>query len=132
MKSIIQRILPSSIVDFFKKIYHGFFLFSYGFRDMSLFLKYSSILSESNNQSKLIARISMAYHGIEKGLTMPNRRLGFGKEGVLRVVSLCESYVKNKYDIKNNQFLHALGVLYEYRDLHHNEDFILDESIINK
>lgn len=132
MKSIIIKFLPEPIIVFLKKIYHTFFLFYYGFFDSVLFLKYSSILSEINNQNKLIARISMAYHGIEKGLTMPNRRLGFGREGIIRVLSLCESYIDENYDITNNQFLHALGVLYEYRKLHYDEQFTLSDNIINR
>lgn len=132
MKSLINQLLPYSVLVFFKKIYHSFFLFYYGFCDLFLFLKHSSILSESNNQSKLVARISMAYHGIEKGLTMPNRRLGFGKKGLLRVLSLCDLYIKKKYDTTNNQFLHALGVLYEYRNLHGSENFILNDEIVNR
>lgn len=131
MKRVINRIFPHFLKTYLKIVYHSILLFYYGLCDSSLFLSNSSIINESNKQVKLVARISMAYHSLEKGLTMPKRRLGFGKKGAIRLISLCELYIVKNYDTNNNQFLHALGVLFEYRDVHIANDFILDDKIIS-
>src|SRR5438874_2298083 len=43
-------------------------------------VRYSSAVSTGNSREKLAALITMAYHGIEKGLALPAPRPGFGKE----------------------------------------------------
>ena len=40
------------------------------------------------------AEIVMGYHVLEKGLTMPRRRLGFGKGAVVHLVNLISSFEK--------------------------------------
>lgn len=65
----------------------------------------------------LLANIIMAYHVLEKGLTMPERRLGFGKDVVGRLEMLIDEYV-SLYKLDNRQVSHAVGVMKEYRELH--------------
>lgn len=132
MKRVINRIFPDFLRTYLKIVYHSILLFYYGLCDSFLFLSNSSIINESNKQVKLVARISMAYHSLEKGLTMPKRRLGFGIKGAMHVISLCELYIAKNYDTSNNQFLHALGVLYEYRNVHVAKNFTLDDKIISR
>ena len=62
------------------------------------------------------AEIVMGYHVIEKGLTMPHRRLGFGKKAVLHLINLIESFERRFED--DPQVRHAVGVLRAYRELH--------------
>ena len=62
------------------------------------------------------AEIVMAYHILEKGLTMPRRRLGFGQGAVLHLMSLVESFERRFGD--DGQVRHAVGVLRAYREMH--------------
>lgn len=62
------------------------------------------------------AEIVMGYHVLEKGLTMPRRRLGFGKGAVVHLVNLVESFTRRFGD--DPQVSHAIGVLRAYRELH--------------
>ena len=62
------------------------------------------------------AEIVMGYHVLEKGLTMPHRRLGFGKGAVVHLVNLVESFTRRFGD--DPQVTHAVGVLRAYRELH--------------
>lgn len=62
------------------------------------------------------AEIVMGYHVLEKGLTMPRRRLGFGKGAVVHLVNLIQSFEKRFGN--DPQVRHAVGVLRAYRELH--------------
>jgi len=81
------------------------------------------------------AEIVMSYHVLEKGLTMPRRRLGFGKGAVVHLVNLIESFERRfecassgsvpnstlkdaNPTLKDPQVRHAAGVLRAYRELH--------------
>ena len=68
------------------------------------------------------AEIVMGYHVIEKGLTMPRRRLGFGKGAIVHLINLIESYERSfcgDAGLKDDsQVSHAVGVLRAYRELH--------------
>ena len=62
------------------------------------------------------AEIVMGYHVLEKGLTMPRRRLGFGKGAIVHLMNLIESFERRFGD--DPQVNHAVGVLRAYRELH--------------
>ena len=62
------------------------------------------------------AEIVMGYHVIEKGLTMPRRRLGFGKGSVVHLMNLIDSFERRFGN--DPQVSHAVGVLRAYRELH--------------
>jgi len=62
------------------------------------------------------AEIVMGYHVLEKGLTMPRRRLGFGQGAIVHLVNLVESFERRFGS--DSQVAHAVGVLRAYRDLH--------------
>jgi nitroreductase len=132
MKEKIKQIMPKFIVFFIKGAIKSVLLRVYYIHDRRHFFHYSSFFSETDAQRKLIGRISMAYHGIEKGLTMPNRRVKFGKNAVSRTVSLCNLYIKNHYDLSDNQFLHTLGVLSEYLELYKSNNLEPDARLKNK
>ena len=62
------------------------------------------------------AEIVMGYHVLEKGLTMPRRRRGFGKGAVVHLVNLIQSFEKRFGN--DPQVRHAVGVLKAYREMH--------------
>lgn len=98
--------------------------------DAKIYLKYSNSFDDDSNQKKLLASIIRQYHIVEKGLAMPNMKFGFGTEVLKQLVGKCIEFSK-KYDITNDQYRHALGVLLEYKSVHENSNEI-DGKIINK
>ncbi len=94
-------------------------------------IKFSSAIRYDDTQLKLVSTIIRNYHVVEKGLTMPETRLGFGKD---RINILCDDiilYIK-KYGLDNDQIHHAIGVLLEYDHLHRQNNFILSDNIQSK
>ena len=65
------------------------------------------------------AEIVMGYHVLEKGLTMPRRRLGFGKGAVVHLINLVNAF-ERRFGRDDAQVRHAVGVLRAYRELHRN------------
>lgn len=63
------------------------------------------------------SEIVMAYHVLEKGLTMPRRRLGFGKGAVVHLINLIDAF-ERRFGADEPQVRHAVGVLRAYRELH--------------
>ena len=63
------------------------------------------------------AEIVMGYHVLEKGLTMPKRRLGFGKGAILHLIELIRQY-EARFGLDDPQVRYAIGVLRAYRQLH--------------
>lgn len=70
-----------------------------------------------DRKSAARAEIVMGYHVLEKGLTMPHRRLGFGKGAVVHLVNLVDSF-ERRFGAGDPQVTHAVGVLRAYRELH--------------
>jgi len=83
-------------------------------------LRYLGDSNDSNKQKHLIYRMIVTYHIIEKGLTMPTIRPGFGQEVVTRLCNICQDYLNAALDKHNVHYLHALKVLNEYIEYHVN------------
>lgn len=84
--------------------------------DMKQFLDGAGAL-HLDRKAAARSEIVMAYHVIEKGLTMPHRRLGFGKGAVVHLVNLIDSF-ERRFGACDTQVRHAAGVLRAYRELH--------------
>tara|TARA_B110000238_G_C16054414_1_gene407580 strand:- start:155 stop:1132 length:978 start_codon:yes stop_codon:yes gene_type:complete len=104
--------------------------FKIHFYDICRDIKYSNGFYNDDKEEKLLTVIVVDSHSIEKGLTMPNGRLGFGKAKILTLIKNCDTYKRN-YNIKDELFLEALGVIKEYLHNHEVSNYVLDSEIIN-
>ncbi len=91
---------------------------------------YSGSLHAMKRESLAYA-IGMEYHRVEKGLTMPDRRLGFGQQVVFNLVVLIRRYIKNGGKARDFEASHALSILREYFDLHKSEGYELLPHVKN-
>lgn len=82
-------------------------------------------------KSRLEGRITMQYHVVEKGLTMPEMRLGFGRLAIYELINSCEVY-ERKFGKENCQVNHAINVLDEYVKTHQKNAFQIDQEIVDK
>jgi len=88
-------------------------LFAY---DCKRFVRYAGCFNDSVRGASL-ARIIMAYHVLEKGMTMPRRRLDFGHAAVLNLIGLIRDF-ENRFGFNEDQVNHAVGCVKEYLELH--------------
>jgi nitroreductase len=68
------------------------------------------------------ADIIKHYHVLEKGLSMPEVKKGFGLDVATSLITLCEHYFKLGYSVENYQIRSALNVLKKYID--YNSQFV--------
>lgn len=97
--------------------------------DFIRFYKYSGFTGLTE-KSRLEAMIIHDYHIIEKGLTMPETRLGFGKQVLLILISNCKKYIA-LHGYSNIQVKHAVQVVNEYKEFHNKLNYKLDETVID-
>lgn len=131
MKQFLKFIFPKKLMQYLlinlenykiRKLIKAAFIYDY-----ERYLSYSST-TKYDTQIKLISKIIIQYHIIEKGLTMPIPRLGFGKIVIEELINNCLDYLK-KYSRREEQLIHAISVILEYEDFHKRQNFILEPSI---
>lgn len=88
-----------------------------------------SVLVAERKKSKehLLSEIILHYHVLEKGLSMPERRYGFGCRNVIELCSLIKQYLV-RYNKDSNQLLFAVEAILEYKQIHisSGKDYPLD------
>ena len=94
--------------------------------DFLKFSIYSSVFIKGS-EKRIEANITYLYHGIEKGLSMPNLRMNFGKDKVESLLELTKLYIKSTYNTELTQFRTACTVLCNYFELHKKNDVNIDD-----
>lgn len=100
-------------------------LFYYNFKR---YLKFSAT---RDSEESLIGYLTMAVHGIEKGLTMGDFRAGFGRDRLLKLLDESEKYIK-KYGLSNIQIHHIATVVNDYNLSHQAIGYQLDSEMSEK
>jgi len=120
-------------MNFFKLFKNFWHVIINYLNDILRYFRYSTTLHRAKNEKELEARIIAHYHIIEKGLSMPKIKLGFGKKIILSLIKLLIRYINSGYDQNKTSFLAALESLQQYAKYHkkHNFDIAEIESKIN-
>jgi len=116
--------------NMFQKTWHVFimtcdcivFYIYWFYRDM----KYGML---NRGKEDLLNRLLVAGHIIEKGITMPNRKYGFGKDVIQLVVSFCYRCIK-QYGVDYDELQYAIDDLREYKKIHEDNGVDLPEYIV--
>ncbi|MGX1191850.1 nitroreductase family protein [Metabacillus sp. SLBN-84] len=100
--------------------------------DLIKFIKYSSTFDTKKTRESHEASLIFYYHKIEKGLSLPKPRPGFGKEHVFYLVGLLEDYVKKYgWDDVSKVSLNTLNVYHDFNYRNNIEMKNLAERIRN-
>ena len=102
----------------------GFTVFS---NDLLYFIKCSNLGSLNHTKDSCQESLTALYHIIEKGLSMPNRRLGFGQEKMIFLIEKCSIYYK-EFGL-DSQLTYALSIIKEYDELHKKENYQLENNL---
>ncbi|WP_257666574.1 nitroreductase family protein [Parapedobacter tibetensis] len=131
LKRIIKAVLPSKLYHLVLRSYSSFRVrqkikqaFLYDYRR---YLKASGSFG-GNTSIQLIGNIIREYHSVEKGLTLPQTRLGFGKRAVLILINDLIKHVKN-YGGQDEQVRHGIQVVLEYEYFHEYHGFKIDQEV---
>ena len=95
---------------------------SIGWYHLRRSLKYAS---DYNTRNGWLASMRVRCHILEKGLTMPNTRFGFGQSRIVGILDV----LHNSPQYKNEEeYRYAIALLKEYLDLHDRNNKALPES----
>jgi len=84
----------------------------------------------NNSEAEKVKRdLTLAYHIIEKGLTMPVPRPGFGKQVVINLVQTIKKYQVLNLPANELEFVQSVSVLKEYLEFHQQIGFRLDAEV---
>ncbi len=122
----LKKRVPVRYKYFFKKFLSiGPIIGNYWY-DLRRFLKYSSTIKQPVKFKQLQSRIIASYHVVEKGLSMPERRLEFGKENIQYLISLIRQYDKSGFSKNDNQYKSAISALKSYVQIHEEANINLN------
>lgn len=81
------------------------------------------------DKDDLLNRLLVAGHIIEKGITMPHRRYGFGLGVIRTVIGFCDTCIQ-RYGAEHDQLQLALDDLLEYRQIHLEANYELPSDVL--
>lgn len=98
--------------------------------DMRRYIRYSGML-RIDSKGKLLGQIILKYHVVEKGLTMPQPRLGFGRENVMILINRVLEY-HDRYGLDHPQVRNGAEIVNEYLLFHKEAEYRLDPQLQRK
>ena len=125
MYAFVKKIFGPRVVRFLRRIVYSPLRVArpYYDYDMRRLMKYSGVF-KCDRREQFRAKVIMLYHIVEKGLTMPARRLGFGKNAICDLMAQI-SLFKNRF-LDDDQVAHAVGVLKAYLELHQGNNALME------
>ena len=90
--------------------------------DIIRFTKYLNYIDKDDTLDKIKGTLTMNYHVIEKGLTMPETRLGFGIVQINQLIMLLEKYKLSGYPLDEKEYEYSTRVLEEYLNFHESKE----------
>lgn len=117
----------SIVWTFFKKCRYGLLLLPQCWKHLIRAIKYSYTFQNSVNSD--LSCLLIESHVLEKGITMPNRRYGFGYDRVRQVIIRTKDCI-SKYGENYIEIQAALADLKQYKEVHDLERFELPPDIV--
>ena len=124
-KKILKILLPKPVVKRIKYLMGWVVAYSHFAYDKKKYIEFSGTYS-FDKKEKLLAVIIAHYHVLEKGLSMVERRTGFGQDVAINLIKLLRRYDLGGYGCNCRQYLVAVGVLEKYKQFHDDMDFFLN------
>ncbi|MDD3079005.1 MAG: nitroreductase family protein [Paludibacter sp.] len=125
-KEKLKSMLPQRV------LYYFYLLKSFKSVSYDLKRRVRDKVYDNSEPERVKRNLTLAYHIVEKGLTMPEPRPGFGKKVVLGLIDSIFKYERMNLPKDVIEFKQAVSVLREYRDFHKNLKFTLDEDVSEK
>lgn len=128
MKKLLELIIPTSLLSKIRMFKNK----QVEKKNVKLIIKREieqllSVSSNENSSAVSLKKILLCYHVLEKGLTMPQRRNGFGKDVMLKLISELDRHIK-LFGKDNEHIDIAIGVIAEYVRVHKKVNYTFDET----
>lgn len=126
MKKYLRTLIPQSLYDWMKRMIYQKEINQENKYQNNKLLHFSSTFNKDRNTA--LATLTIVSHVLEKGITMPNRRNGFGFERVRDIISRSNKIIE-KYGHNHVELQAALADLKQYFDIHKDAKFELPKDI---
>jgi len=124
IKQYFKKITPNKILTIKRVVFSTYYLVVNYLYDFKRYIKYSST-NKVDTSEKLIGKIILYYHALEKGMSFKESREGFGQSTATLLVQSVNEYMRCGYDINDVHFRTACSILVKY-----SKSDILDLKII--
>lgn len=124
-KGIIKKLVPNYFLNKYYLYRNSEESKDYYLHDAKVFIESTYLNKEKH---RILARITMHCHSIEKGLTFNERKYGFGQERMNILIADILSYIK-KFGT-DNELKKIIQVIAEYRHFHLNKEELLDDALL--
>lgn len=125
MRKTIKRFIPRVLLRRLKRGYNLIILKNNYKKDMKIYSKYSYELSKGKTKRHLETDLIFFYHKIEKGLSLPNPRIGFGQKNIEYLLKLLKKY-ETEYGWDSTAQA-TLNTLHSYYNFNKKNGLLLDE-----
>lgn len=126
MIKYLKAIIPQSMFQWLKRRkYYKDIRVENNYQNNKL-LHYSSVFRD--DKASMLAGLAIVSHVLEKGITMPDRRMGFGYERVRDIIQRCRRIII-QYGSDYIELQSALADLKQYSNIHQGAGFRLPEDI---
>ncbi len=95
--------------------------------DIKRYLKYSTTIKSPKTFKQLESRIFAHCHVIEKGLSLDDTRLGYGKDIINSLIELLNKYKFHKYPEDSMVFKIAISVINSYIEFHEKNKYSVEK-----
>jgi len=121
---LLKKIIPYKII-FYYRVLKSINVYLY---DIKRFVR-DKVNEKEHFEQKIKRDLTILYHIVEKGLTMPETRIGFGQPIILKLISIVHDYENHGYSKNDIEFKQAVSVLKEYYEFHNQNRFVFEDTI---
>ncbi|TQQ73823.1 hypothetical protein FLL60_09825, partial [Vibrio cholerae] len=131
MKKHIKLLIPSAMLKLYRDIRYCLDLVKCSVYDFMRYSKYTSTYSV-DGEGKLLGKLILYYHVLEKGLSFEKRKKNFGSAVVDDLIKSISEYIDNGYNVDKLQFKTACSVIEKYFAINPEMCQNYSENIIGK
>lgn len=113
MKSLVRKFTPEFLLILKRWLFETYSLIVCTLYDFIRYMRFSSTY-KVDTQERLLGKLILYYHVVEKGLSFEESRPGFGIQVLESLVDAVNSYIELNYDIGQLQFKTSCSVLVKY------------------
>ncbi len=128
MNPYLDKLMPSWLHRWLRHERARLWLLNDSLYNIKRQLKYSSTFNEGK-EARLAALMVMS-HVLEKGITMPERRLGFGKERVKDLLRHLDEIIR-QWGSGSLEVQSTIADLNQYLEIHKKSNYQLPEDIVD-
>jgi len=95
--------------------------------DCVRYFRHAHMAKANLNQKQLSSKLIASSHVIEKGMSLPSPRLGYGKKMLLSIIDCLSLYRSNNYDQSDFSYTNSVAVIKAYYEYHAKNGYDLKE-----